>query len=137
MAKVETSTVAAEFGRAIVNRDFDGAYALLTDGFRDSTPFAAFRQAFADVEANASAPDVFECRVSGLTQKELWALLAKEGKWLPAEVDPASFRQWTAIRFAPGPDQESDLDVRYDCWIMVVREKGRDRIGYFEIKAAA
>jgi len=132
MAKVETSPVAAEFGRAIVDRDFDAAYALLTDGFRESTPFAAFRQSFAD-----AAPDVFECRVSGLTQKELWALLAKEGKWLPAEVAPASFRQWIAIKFAPGPDQETDLDACYDCWIMVVREKDQDRIGYFEIKPVA
>jgi hypothetical protein len=137
MAKVETSTVAAEFGRAIVNRDFDAAYALLTDGFRESTPFSAFRQTFADAEGSATPPDVFECQVSGLTQKELWAHLAKEGKWLPAEVDPASFRQWIAIRFAPGPDQEADLDVRYDSWIMVVREKGQERIGYFEIKPAA
>jgi hypothetical protein len=137
MAKVETSTVAAEFGRAIVDRDFDAAYALLTDGFRESTPFAAFRQAFSDAEPAAGVPDVFECRVSGFTQKELWALLAKEGKWLPAEIDPAAFRQWTAIKFAPGPDQETDLDVSYDCWIMVVRQQKQDRIGYFEIKPAA
>jgi hypothetical protein len=137
MGKVETSAVAAEFGRAIVNRDFDAAYALMTDGFQSSTAFAAFRQTFANAESSAAAPDVFECRVSGLIQKELWAQLAKEGRWLPAEVDPASFRQWIAIRFAPGPDQETDQDARYDCWIMVVREKGHDRIGYFEIKDAA
>jgi hypothetical protein len=136
MAKVETSTVAAEFGRAVVDRDFDAAYPLFTDGFRDSSPFAAFRQAFADAEAITAAPDVFECRVSGLTQKELWAQLAKEGKWLPAEIDPASFRQWIVIKFVPGPDQETDLGASYDCWIMVVREKDRDRIGYFEIKTA-
>jgi hypothetical protein len=137
MAKVETSTVAAQFGRSIVNRDFDAAYALLTDGFRSSTPFASFRQTFAGAEANSTAPDVFECRVSGLTQKELWALLATEGKWLPAEVDPATFRQWIVIKFAPGPDQETDRNAGYDCWIMVVRENDQDRIGYFEIKTAA
>jgi hypothetical protein len=137
MAKVETSTVAAEFGRAVVNRDFDAAYGLFTDGSRNSTPFSAFRQALADAEAITRAPDVFECRVSGLSQKELWALLAKEGKWLPAEVDPASFRQWIVVKFAPGPDQETDLSACYDCWIMVVREKNQDRIGYFEVKTAA
>jgi hypothetical protein len=136
MAKVEVSTVAAEFGRAIVDRDFDAAYALFTDAFRESTPFASFRQAFSDAETAGGMPDVFECRVSGLTQKELWALLAKEGKWLPAEVDPATFRQWIAIKFAPGPDQETGPDVGYDCWIMVVRQKNQDRIGYFEIKPA-
>jgi hypothetical protein len=137
MAKVETSTVAAEFGRAIVDRDFDAAYALLIEGFRSSTPFSSFRQTFADAEASTAVPDVFECRVSGLTQKELWAQLAKEGKWLPAEVDPARFRQWIVVKFVPGPDQETDQGACYDCWIMVVREQNQDRIGYFEIKPAA
>ena len=137
MAKAETSAVAAKFGRAIVNRDFDAAYAVLTGGLRESTPFASFRQTFAHAETAAGVPDVFECHVSGLTQKELWALLAKEGKWLPAEVDPASFRQWVVIKFAPGPDQETDRDTSYECWVMVVREQNQDRIGYFEVKPAA
>jgi hypothetical protein len=137
MAKVETSAVAALLGRAVVDRDFDAAYSLTTDGFQSSTPFSAFRQTFADAEASTAAPDVFECRVSGLTQKELWAQLAKEGKWLSAEIDPSNFRQWIVIKFAPGPDQGTDLNACYDCWIMVVREKNQDRIGYFEIKPAA
>jgi hypothetical protein len=92
-----------------------------------------FTRTLEEAEVDVVAPGVFDCDTNPLNAESLWATFAREGKPLPADIDPKSFRQWLVIQFKPGPDEETDFDAYYDCWVLVVGEKGQDRIAYFEI----
>jgi hypothetical protein len=93
MPASKVPAVASEFAEAVVERDFPRAYSLTTDGLRSRMSLEEFTRTLEEAEVDVVAPGVFDCDTNPLNAESLWATFAREGKPLPADIDPKSFRQ--------------------------------------------
>ena len=131
----DTKSLCEAFARSIVERDFDGVYALLAPWLRATTsPSEIQRVLDAQNEGLAHPPHSWTTG-EGLADLEELRTPDPYGPpsvALPDEITPAKFRGWLYVQFAPEPSVHDEQNVCYDVWLVAVEHDGSLQVGYFE-----
>jgi hypothetical protein len=121
--------------RAIVERDFESARALLAPWLLATTTASAIQHAVdAQNEGLAHPPHSWTVDegIVGLDDLREPDPYGPPSTALPDEITPVNFRGWFNIQFAPEPSVHEEQNVCYDVWLAAVEHDGALRVGHFE-----
>ncbi len=125
-------TLAGDFARKIINRDYRGARELLAPWLRDALSEADLKSVIEDASKELPFPGAFSLDSNSCTLDDLEVdPYSPPTKPLPPQITPENFRQWMVIEFKPDPELETGYDACFDLWMALVDLDGL-KIGYLE-----
>lgn len=138
--------LAGRFGDAIVEQDYEAAWALFAPWLREAVSAYDLEdlvQAKIDEVAEiigvsrSAHPGAYVTAEGEESLEDLRAARPLEPpRRIPAEVTLGNFRNWLRVRFTPGGAPGVEIDAWFDAWLLVVEAEDELRVGYLEVADA-
>lgn len=123
------------WAKAIIERDFDTAHALLAPWLRAAVSPAEIQQTIDDRNAELPHPPrswTADEGLIGLDDLRVPDPFGPPSQPLPEQITPRNFRGWFSIQLVPDRSVHDEQNACYDVWLAAVEQDGLLRVGYFE-----